>query len=266
MIRTSTLVSLAALSLVAICDPARAATVVFSDSTFDNADYTHFTYTGGAGFTTSVGQGGPGADPVLVTTYEKTGPTSPSARFLSLNNTFVYDPSVQGAILSIDVAFDQQISLFHNTTPVNLAGGTAQARLLAEQDGKIYMAVHNAFTGLPFDSEYHVASTGFTANEFLLFDPANPFAPRTLTGLDFTGGAITFGFETAHFGVLVNGGPSTGLVRSRISTDDFRLTLNTQDPVGAAPEPATWLLMIGGFGLAGAALRRTRPSGAIFAP
>ncbi|MBL8771217.1 MAG: PEPxxWA-CTERM sorting domain-containing protein [Phenylobacterium sp.] len=29
-------------------------------------------------------------------------------------------------------------------------------------------------------------------------------------------------------------------------------------PTGAVPEPATWLLMIGGFGLAGAALRRRR--------
>lgn len=32
----------------------------------------------------------------------------------------------------------------------------------------------------------------------------------------------------------------------------------TGQPVGAVPEPATWALLIGGFGMAGAALRRSR--------
>lgn len=260
MIRKSALVGLAALSLVAISDPARAAAVVFSDSFFDNADYTYTTYTGGAGFTTGISQDvGFSLNPALVTNYEKTGSTSPSARFQALNNTFVYDPSLEGAILSIDVAFDERLSLFHNTTAVNLTNAAAQARVLAEQDGKLYMAARNVFTGLPFDSWFNVATTGFLASDFTLFDPANPFLARAPINPNFTdGGAITFGIELAHFGVTVNGGPSTGLVRSKMSLDNLKLTLNTQDRVAAVPEPGTWALMIAGFGLAGGALRRAR--------
>lgn len=264
MIRRIALLGFTVLTLAAAPKSAPAAVVTFSDSTFDQADYTHTAYSGGAGFTTSIGQElGPGLDPALVTRYEKTGPTSPSARFQSLNHTFVYDPSADGAITSIGVASDQLITLFHDGRSVNLANGTASARVLAEQDGKLYLALRTVFTGLPFNSWYHVAATGFAADDFTLFDPANPFAPRTLKGLDFAGGAITFGFEIGHFGVLTNGGPSTGLVQSKMAIDNFQLTLNTQDPVGAIPEPATWLMMIGGFGLAGAALRRTRQAAAV---
>ena len=41
-----------------------------------------------------------------------------------------------------------------------------------------------------------------------------------------------------------------------------RIFDNTGASQGAAPEPASWALMIGGFGLAGAALRRRRTSAA----
>jgi len=43
--------------------------------------------------------------------------------------------------------------------------------------------------------------------------------------------------------------------------DDIGLTL--ADAHSAAPEPAAWALMIGGFGLAGAALRRRRSLAAV---
>lgn len=262
MIRKTALSAVAALALAATAAPAHAASVVFSDTTLNPADYAVTTYTGAAGFTTNAFQatGVGGAGTSLATSYEKQGPTSPAARFQALNSDFVYDPSASGAIQSIDVAFDGFISLYHDLTMVNLANGSAQARVIAQQDGNLYMAARNVFQGLPFESWYHVATTGFVASDFTLFNPANPFAPRTPPNLDFTGSAITFGFEIAHFGVTVGGGPSTGLVRSTMALDNFQLTLNTQDPVGGIPEPTTWLLMIGGFGLAGAALRRSRRS------
>ncbi len=38
----------------------------------------------------------------------------------------------------------------------------------------------------------------------------------------------------------------------------FTLTVRTAEPTGGVPEPASWALMIAGFGLAGASLRRRR--------
>lgn len=260
MIRHCALLGLASFALAFAADPARAAVTTFTDNTFDLANSSVTSYAGSAGFTTafarSTGVGGIGT--ALQTSYEKTGSTSPSARFQALNSSFVYDPSASGEILSIDAAFDQRLSLFHDTTQVNLAGAAAQVRVLAEQDGNTYLAIRTAFTGLPFDSFTSVAGSGFVASDFTLFDSAAPFAPRTLTGLDFAGSAVMFGFELGHFGVLVNGGPSTGLVRSKMTIDNFQLTLNTQDRTGAVPEPATWFLMIADFGLAGAPVRRSR--------
>ena len=40
------------------------------------------------------------------------------------------------------------------------------------------------------------------------------------------------------------------------SSGTDRYTLTISNAVGAVPEPASWALMIGGFGLAGGALRR----------
>ena len=61
----------------------------------------------------------------------------------------------------------------------------------------------------------------------------------------FQAGTNTITFDVINFG-QASGNPS-GLRVEFLSS-----------AVGSAPEPATWALMIGGFGLAGAALRRRR--------
>jgi hypothetical protein len=38
------------------------------------------------------------------------------------------------------------------------------------------------------------------------------------------------------------------------------ITLGSQTPGGTVPEPATWAMMIGGFGMVGGAMRRRRVS------
>ncbi|MDZ4373753.1 MAG: PEPxxWA-CTERM sorting domain-containing protein [Phenylobacterium sp.] len=237
----------------AVATPALAGTVAFNDSAMDLGGYSFTTYAD-PGFVTSISDGGGS----ISTSYQKTGVSSPAPKFQALNSSFVYDPSVQGEISSLDASLDLRLSMFHDASTVTLTTAPIQLRVLAEQDGSVYQALRVTGTGMPFNAFFNSTATGILESEFLLFDPANPFAPRTLTGLDFGGGAITFGFELSHFGVLVGGLPSTGLVRSTFGADNFALTLHTLDPTGAVPEPQTWALLIGGFGLAGAALRRTR--------
>lgn len=76
----------------------------------------------------------------------------------------------------------------------------------------------------------------------------------TITGVSFDGGLSTF----APTGISFNGNSvsldfsGASVTPNSLSTVDVRFAAN------GVPEPATWALMIGGFGLAGATLRRRR--------
>ena len=78
-----------------------------------------------------------------------------------------------------------------------------------------------------------------------------------LTTLQFYGTASA----TANFAgsLFLNAGQRIGLVFDRVGSngyDSVALTGTVSAP--AVPEPATWAMMIGGFALAGAAMRRTK--------
>ena len=62
------------------------------------------------------------------------------------------------------------------------------------------------------------------------------FANTTLAALGLTPGQFNFGTYS----------------------DTIQLNIIGDSVVGAVPEPATWAMMIGGFGIAGASMRRRR--------
>lgn len=260
-----------AVAAIAIAVPlsASAADVYLFDSAPTAANYTFATYLpAGESFTTSnyAAQGQYGYfDRALGFYYHKDGQANSVPRFQAMNNSFVYDPSVEGAILSIDAALTQKHYLYLDGNSVTPSTPFAYTlRVLAEQDGKLYEA--SAFGGTaPGILGWNYSSlTGLVASDFLLFDRDNPYAPRTQAGLDFTGGLIRFGFEVVPSRVVYTDGspiPQTSYSTAFYEVDDFGITLRTGDVVvgGGVPEPATWALMIAGFGLAGVALRRRRP-------
>lgn len=265
-----------ALAAIAVALPlsASAANVYLFDSAPKAANYEFTTYLpAGENFSTSnyAAQGQYGYfDQALGFYYRKDGQANSAPRYQAMNTSFVYDPSTEGAILSIDAALTQKHYLYldgQSVTPLTPMAYTL--RVLAEQDGKLYEA--SAFGGTaPGILGWNYSSlTGLGASDFLLFDRDNPYAPRTQTGLDFAGGRIRFGFEVIPSRVIYTNGspiPQTSYSTAFYEVDDFGIVLRTAEIAdgGGVPEPATWALMITGFGLTGAALRRPR-SGALAA-
>ena len=93
----------------------------------------------------------------------------------------------------------------------------------------------------------------------------DPLTEITFTSVDFNGTALqlisntnTSGFFTIIPHSIVAGGPQTLTVSGTAGINAVWNGSGTFTPVTAVPEPATWALMIAGFGGAGAMLRRRR--------
>ena len=102
------------------------------------------------------------------------------------------------------------------------------------------------FDGPPPSKTIQASAGGFTGN--FTYTP--------------TGSGRFQGYNSYSFGFVGNGSPTT-LTFSSLTGTAFGAALDNVS-VTAVPEPASWALMIAGFGLAGAALRgRRRPVAAI---
>lgn len=123
-------------------------------------------------------------------------------------------------------------------------------------------------TDLTFDQ---AAATGLVTNPNTNFNyPSQTIRPTIVFGIPNSGNAGFFPFTPSTTNTLdaFNGLSATGTWRLYVRDDiqgDFGnftgSTLRITTAVAAVPEPAGWALMIGGFGLAGAMLRRRRKPG-----
>ncbi len=253
-LRTATL-ALAAAACALAATPALAS-VTFTDATFNTVDYTPGSFQDAAVTVTSNGQTATGGNtgPALQGTASATGLNAKGVLFTALNNSFVYNPTANGAITSLDFSLDRFAKVTNGG--VDSLIGSYSLRLLAEQDAQLYQAT---FVFGPFNQSggtwHSLMQNGISAASFSTLDATNFTSSGAFGGLNFGGDAITFGFAMrAGVPLDANGNPSTFPQTTDLRADNFSLTVHT----AAVPEPASWALMILGMGGVGGAIRTRR--------
>lgn len=113
----------------------------------------------------------------------------------------------------------------------------------------------------------NVVTVSFAASNAFGFDFGPLFDGLTQFTLAFSNGTNVFtqlavggivGTNTLDFYGIVTDTAFTSVSITMNDAPYYNALDNVTIGVGAVPEPATWALMIGGFGLAGSALRRRR--------
>lgn len=220
------------------------ASVVFTDLTFNLANYSESPVFGSSGsdsatFSQCSTCGNPGQALQIAITL----PTAFDLVAVGFaNNAFSYNPSTQGAILTIDASVDKNII---SNIPVDTSTSLGNTfRPLIEQDGTFYLA---AIAGPTFDGGTTgfntLSQSGLQASDFLSYDfttgtfgTANP---------NFAGDPILLGLaQIAQF--------SSDNVNFMGIYDNLDLTVNTA-AVNTVPEPSEllpMLLVLAGFACA----------------
>jgi len=180
--------SISAVAFLAWTAISQAAPVTFSDGVFSDADWTAQKILDGAFSSFQVATGGnPGE---FRETDHLNLNTGQSIFVVNLRTSAVYNPSITGAISSIDISFDAKF--------LGGSTGTSQfsVRLAFEQGGIIFVPLTvgtalgpgNGQPGLAFQS---FSLPGFTPTDFVTIGPSG--------SLDFSssGAPITFGYVTS---------------------------------------------------------------------
>ena len=210
--------------------------VIFSDHTYADANWTIVNKFG----LVSAGQVATGGNPG---SYRQVAlGVGQNVPFVGqLNNTFVYNPTAQGAITGITYNMDLET--------LNAAGAGYFA--LLSQNGNFYIDnVHggnaspntwtneNLVLNLSDFGQLHI-----TAQNALVIDHTS------LPDFSAIGSPITFGYEVAAGGA--------GFFTSITGIDNDPIILTVTPPVtNGVPELSTWAMMITGFMLVGMRLRR----------
>lgn len=239
--------------LVSTTAAAGQSTTIFRDTTFKISDYSilnlHTPPTFANSFQSTAGN--PGTS--FGTTFQAQPNITKSAITLALNNNFVYDPAVSGPVSHLNFEFDRYFTNTFKFTPgvgPKPPGIDDFAVWIYIQQGANYYVYKPPEVDDPGNTWISFGIGGLTANDFGLFQPMDLEAG--LDAVDFTkhfnpdSGPIKFGFA------LRNGvGTFSDVFIANMLVDNFGVAV-------AVPEPASWSMMIAGFGLAGVGMRHRR--------
>jgi hypothetical protein len=230
------------LSFVLVGGPLFAGTVSFSDTTFDNLDWTVIKFidtTPGAIGSFTVGQAGTGGNPGSYRRIEEWG-VGGEVTLAHLRDGAVYNPATQGAITSLDFSFDlnaPDASLAKPPDPLDFD-------ILLFQDGN-YFTRHSLVGGLTTAWE--------TTSRLGMADTSFEKAPGPGTP-DFSsaGSPIKFGFLTNTHNIAACDAPcNVGGI------DNWSVTVHFAD-ASDAPEPGCPQLILSGLALLAVRARKRR--------
>jgi hypothetical protein len=214
-----------------------AADVIFTDGTFNLSDYTNpFTIQSGP-MSDAISQcsacGDPGQALSAVFTLTTSGSATSNLDIGLLNTGFIYTPSSEGAILSVDASVSDSTSAIPGVSSYDVF------MPLIEQDGNFF---EMTILGGPGDTGFVNLSATLAASDFVQID--------TTTGAVIPASHPDFTGDTMEFGIIVSDGS--------IALPSFTQTIvydNLAFDLVPAPEPDSSVLcagsLIGLFGFAG---------------
>lgn len=118
-----------------------------------------------------------------------------------------------------------------------------------------------SFTGAQFGSASINAIGAASGVMTVMTSPTFPDAGDTFLASVVTGGGTGGGAGYYGLRFMIDAGLTYGYATLGVNGYNFAAVTYEGAPVavGGVPEPATWAMMLGGFGLIGAATRRHRP-------
>jgi len=205
---------------------------LFTDTTFDVADYSAYVYqTGGAAinFSQTLTGGNPGSALEVTTEVPATGVEGFHSEEYFVNRQFNYDPETQGILSSIDFSLDRYFQATEGFPIVSIF-----STILIVQDGNFY--AHSVSLPVATGIFQTGTASGLQANDLYLITDFATLTTDVSKHPNFAGGPIQFGFVTGWFS-----SPHTPAVTIDARSDNLSISLN------AVPEAETYILMLAGF-------------------